>query len=74
MPWTNENFTSRHKSKKHYHDEIGMDQQKTGEAELFLGHYDTNQVEMFTSAHTKIMMFMGHRHSNQAGIFASAPY
>ena len=35
---------------------IWTDQQKTRQAMLFLGHYDINQVEMFTTTDAKTVL------------------
>ena len=37
---------------------------------IFLGHYDINQVEMFTSSDTKMVLSIGHSYINQMGISA----
>ena len=60
------------RTRKILHNEIETDEQKTGQAILFLGHYDINQIEMFTSC-TKTLLLARHNHINQSGIFTSAP-
>ena len=47
------------KVRKLQHKEIRMVQQKTRQAVLFLRHYDTNQVEMFTTRY-KDAVINGH--------------
>ena len=39
---------------------------------LFLGHYDINQVEMFATSDTKMVLLIGHYYISQTGIFISA--
>ena len=46
-----------------------MDQQKTKQAMLLLGHYDIQQIEVFTLS---VMLLTGHRNINQTNIFTSA--
>ena len=61
-----------HKERKLHHDEIRIDQQETGQAILFLGHCDINQVEMFTTSATRMMLLIGHNYINETGIFTLA--
>ena len=59
------------KARKHHHYEIGMDQQKTRQVLLFLGHHNINQVEMFATSDTKTMLLIQHNYIYQRGIFTS---
>ena len=47
------------------------DQEETRQAMLFLGHYDINQIEIFTSSVTKLVLLLEQDHINQADIFNS---
>ena len=46
-----------------------MDQLENIQAMPFIGHYDINQVEIFTSTVTKLVLVIGHNHINQANVF-----
>ena len=65
--------TSKCKARKPHYNETGMDQQKTRQAILFLGQHPINQIEMFTSSHTKMLLLIGCSYINEAGIFTSVP-
>ena len=54
------------KSGKYHHNKIRMDQQESGQAMLFLGYYDINEVEVFKSSATKLVLLIGQKVINQA--------
>ena len=47
-----------------------MEQQKSWQPMLFLGHYDINQVEMLTTLDKKMVLLIEHNYVNQTGIFS----